>query len=237
MRPVAIITGASRGIGKSIALELAKYQYNFSLVARDRDNLRKIEDELSRKGAEVLSIPIDLADETVAGHIVDQTIRHFGKIDVLINNAGIALNKPILESDISIWNKIFSINVRTPYFLCQKSIPHIKKSQKPVIINMGSVVDHKGYINQSIYAASKHALAGFTSVLAKEVQRDGIRVHLISPGGVHTDMVTGVRPDLDTGELIAPEEIANLVAFLCNYSGKGTIDQIKIRRFNSLPFD
>lgn len=237
MRPVVIITGASRGIGKSIALELAKYNYDFSLVARNRDKLEKIKAELTEKGAEVLSLPVDLAEEYVASDIVDQTIHHFGRIDVLINNAGIALNKSLQESDVSIWNRIFSVNVRTPYFLCQKCLPYLKKSGKPVIINMGSVVDHKGYANQSIYAASKHALAGFTSVLAKEVQKEGIRVHLISPGGVKTEMVTGVRPDLDTGELIDPGEIANIVAFLCNYSGKGTIDQVKIRRFNSLPFD
>ncbi len=237
MKPVVILTGASRGIGKSIVLELMKYNYNFSLVARDRDKLETLKKELTKKDAEVLSLPVDLAQESAAGDIVDQTIHHFGRIDVLINNAGIALNKPISESDTSIWNKVFSVNVRTPYFLCQKCIPHLKKSSKAVIINMGSVVDHKGYINQSIYAASKHALAGFTRVLAKEVQKEGIRVHLISPGGVNTEMVTGVRPDLDTSELIGSEEIANLVAFLCNYSGKGTIDQIKIRRFNSLPFD
>ena len=237
MRSLAIITGASRGIGKSIALELSKYQFDFSLVARNPEKLKNIEDELTGKGAEVLSLPLDLEKDNTASLIVDQTISHFGKIDVLINNAGIALNKPVLESNFSLWNKLFSVNVRTPYFLCQESLPHLKKSPKPVIINMGSVVDHKGYINQSIYAASKHALAGFTSVLAKEVQKDGIRVHLISPGGVNTEMVTGVRPDLDTSELIDPGEIANIVAFLCNYSGKGTIDQIKIRRFNSLPFD
>lgn len=237
MRPVAIITGASRGIGKAISLELANFNFNFSLVARDRKQLKNIEEELTGRGAEVLSLPVDLEKDNAAGLIVDQTISHFGKIDVLINNAGIALNKPVLQSDYSLWNKIFAVNARTPYFLCQRCLPYLKKSANPVIINMGSVVDHKGYINQSIYAASKHALAGFTSVLAKEVQKDGIRVHLISPGGVNTDMVTGVRPDLDTGDLIDPGEIAKIAAFLCNYSGKGTIDQIKIRRFNSLPFD
>lgn len=237
MRRVAIITGASRGIGRSIALELSKYKFDFGLIARSRDKLKELEKELTGRGAEVLSLPVDLEKDNAASLIVDQTISHFGKIDVLINNAGIALNKPVLESDSSLWNKIFSVNARTPYFLCQKCLPHLKKSPTPVIINMGSVVDHKGYINQSIYAASKHALAGFTSVLAKEAQKDGIRVHLISPGGVNTEMVTGVRPDLDTSELIDPGEIANVVAFLCTYTGKGTIDQIKIRRFNSLPFD
>lgn len=237
MRRVAIITGASRGIGKSIALELSRYNFDFSLVARDLDKLKNLEEELTGRGAKVLSLVADLEKEDAAGFIVDQTLTHFGKLDVLINNAGIALNKPLAESDRSLWDKLFSINVRTPYFLCQKCLPYLESSSNPVIINMGSVVDHKGYIHQSIYAASKHALAGFTSVLAKEVQKKGIRVHLISPGGVNTDMVTNVRPDLNADELIDPREIASVVAFLCNYSGKGIIDQIKIRRFNSLPFD
>lgn len=99
------------------------------------------------------------------------------------------------------------------------------------------MVDFKGYVNQSAYASSKHALAGFTKVLAKEVQEFGIQVHLISPGGVNTEMVREMRPDIDTSQLIQPEEIAELVEFLVNRKGQGTIDHFYLRRKSGLAFD
>lgn len=237
MKKVAIVTGASRGIGRHIALALAGEGYNLALVARSKENLEKILEELKDSGTEALPVAVDLQDDAAPEKILAESIDQFGRLDVLVNNAGIALNKPFADSKIKDWETMFNVNVKASYFLCQKAVPYLKKSNHPVIINMGSVVDHKGYPNQSLYASSKHAVAGYTSALAKEVQELGIRVHLISPGGVNTEMVSKVRPDINTDDLIQPEEIADLVVLLCNYKGKGTIDRIGIRRFNSLAFD
>ncbi|MFB6317213.1 SDR family NAD(P)-dependent oxidoreductase [Saccharicrinis sp. FJH54] len=237
MKKVAIITGASRGIGRHIALALAQDGYNLALVARSHESLANISEELKNSDVEILPVAVDLEDDTAPEYIMTQTISHFGRLDVLVNNAGIALNRPFAESSVEDWRTIFNVNVKASYFLCQKAVPYLKEASRPVIINIGSVVDHKGYHNQSLYASSKHAVAGYTSALAKEVQELGIRVHLISPGGVNTEMVSKVRPDINTEDLIQPEEIADLVVFLCNYKGKGTIDRIGIRRFNSLAFD
>jgi 3-oxoacyl-[acyl-carrier protein] reductase len=135
------------------------------------------------------------------------------------------------------WDNIFAVNARTPFFICKEAIPYLKESSKPVIINIGSVVDFKGYVNQAAYTSSKHALAGFTKVLAKEVQNDGILVHLISPGGVGTDMVREMRPDIDAEKLIQPEEIAELIEFILTRKGKGTIDHFYIRRQSGRAFD
>ena len=135
------------------------------------------------------------------------------------------------------WNSIFSVNARAPFFLCKAALPYLKESAKPMVINISSVVGFKGYANQSAYSSSKHALAGFTKVFAKEVQPFGIRVHLISPGGVATEMVRQTRPDINPDDLIQPEEICEIVRFLVTRKGKGTIDQFYIRRFNSLAFD
>lgn len=234
---VAIITGASRGIGRHVALALAKEGFNLSLVATSLDHLKAIQKELGSYNIKTLPVAVDLEDDAAPAFIISKTVAHFGGFDVLVNNAGIALNRPMLESSVADWQSIFNVNVKASYFLCQKAIPYLKEAELPVIINMGSVVDHKGYPNQSLYASSKHAVAGFTSALAKEVQDLGIRVHLISPGGVNTEMVAKVRPDINTEDLIQAEEIADLVVFLCTYKGKGTIDRISIRRFNSLAFD
>jgi NAD(P)-dependent dehydrogenase (short-subunit alcohol dehydrogenase family) len=178
---VALVTGASRGIGKAIVLELARLGYDLAIVGRNRASLEKVAEEVA--GVRVVPIEADLAKAESAGAIVEQTIRAFGGIDVLINCAGIPQKGPFTEVTPEQWNAVFAVNARAPFFLCQAALPYLKQSSKPVVINISSVVGFKGYIQQSVYSSSKHALAGFTKVFAKEVQPFGIRVHLISPGG------------------------------------------------------
>ncbi len=128
------------------------------------------------------------------------------------------------------------INAKVPYFLCKYAIPYLKNSEIPTIINISSVVGYKGYVNQSVYTASKHALHGFTKVLAQEVHENGIRVHLISPGGVATDLVNKVRPDLEKTSLIQPSEIAEIIVFLLKFRNNAVIDEIQIRRKDNIPW-
>jgi 3-oxoacyl-[acyl-carrier protein] reductase len=233
----AIVTGATRGIGKVIATKLAVLNYALVVVGRNKQHLAELKAEIENKGVPCLTLSVDLEKEETPDLIVKETITHIGQIDVLINNAGLAHSAKILETDTDIWNKLFNVNARAPFFLCRAAVPFLKQSEKPVIINISSVVGFKGYASQAAYTSSKHALAGFTKVLAKEVQQDGIRVHLISPGGVNTEMVQQMRPDIDFDELIQPEEIAELVEFLVTRNGRGTIDHFYIRRQSGLAFD
>nr|WP_319509548.1 SDR family oxidoreductase [uncultured Draconibacterium sp.] len=237
MRKVALITGASRGIGKVVALKLAEMGYNLMIVGRNKNQLQNTKNEITKYKIDCAFVEADLSSESAPASVVNEAIREFGGLDVVINNAGLANSLPIEETSMELWDKIFKVNARAPYFICKEATPHLKQSTNPVIINVGSVVDFKGYANQSVYASSKHALAGFTKVLAKEVQPDGIKVHLISPGGVNTEMVREIRPDINTDELIQPEEIAELVEFLITRQGKGTIDHLYIRRQSGLAFD
>jgi 3-oxoacyl-[acyl-carrier protein] reductase len=193
--------------------------------------------EIEEKGRECLSIETDLSHEDAPGKIIEETISSFGQIDVLINNAGLSHSGTIQETDMETWDRLHAVNARAPFFLCREAIPHLKKSFNPVIINIGSVVGFKGYAQQAAYASSKHALTGFTKVMAKEVQQDGIKVHLISPGGVDTQMAKKLRPDIDTEQLIQPGEIADIVEFLVTRKGRGTIDHLYIRRQSGLAFD
>jgi len=128
------------------------------------------------------------------------------------------------------------LNARVPYFLCQAALPFLRESSRPVIVNIGSVVSKKGYPLQSAYTASKHALLGFTKSLAAEVFEEGIRIHVVLPGGVDTPMASRVRPDIETTDLVAPGEIAETVKFLIAFRGKGVIDEIQVHRGNSLPW-
>lgn len=233
----ALVTGASRGIGKVIAGELARLGYDIALVGRDQVSLEKAAQELQGLGVRTTCIQADLADCACIGGIVDRTVEAFGGLDVLVNCAGLSQSGSFTEVSPDEWDRIFAVNAKAPFFLCKEALPYLKASEKPVVINIASVVGFKGYANQSVYASSKHALTGFTKVFAKEVQPLGIRVHLISPGGVATEMVTRMRPDLDPEELIQPEEIAEIVYFLLTRKGNGTIDQFYIRRFSGLAFD
>lgn len=233
----ALITGASRGIGKAIALELASLGYDLAMPGRDLSRLGKTAEEAEKRGIRTLCIEADLADSTTCQMIVERAAAEFGGIDLLVNCAGLSAAGSFTEASPELWDKVFAVNAKAPFFLSQAALPYLKKSVKPTVINISSVVGFKGYANQSVYASSKHALAGFTQVFAKEVQPFGIRVHLISPGGVATEMVKQMRPDIKADELIQPEEIAEIVRFILTRKGKGTIDEFYIRRFSGLAFD
>ena len=233
----AIVTGASKGIGKTIALKLASLSYALVLVGRNEKDLDAVKEAIEETGSPCLTLAVDLSKEETPEIIIRETLSRFGRIDLLVNNAGLAHSAKISETDIETWNNIFKVNARAPFFLSKAAVPFLKKNENPIIINISSVVGFKGYAGQAAYASSKHALTGFTKVLAKEVQGDGIKVHLISPGGVNTEMVQEMRPDIDAAQLIQPEEIAELVEFLVTRKGKGTIDQFYIRRQSGLPFD
>ena len=234
----ALVTGASRGIGLAIARELADVGYNLALVARSEEALQLVATEIeATHPVKVKTITADLSKEESYGRIITETVQQFGGLDLLVNCAGLAQQGIFTDVEPSEWDKIFAVNAKAPFFICKEALPFLKQSQKPIIINIASVVGFKGYINQSVYASSKHALTGFTKVLAKEVQPFGIRVHLISPGGVATEMVKKMRPDIKPEELLQPEEIAEIVRFLVTRKGAGTIDQFYLRRYSSLAFD
>jgi 3-oxoacyl-[acyl-carrier protein] reductase len=234
---VALVTGATRGIGRTIALELSALGYDLALVGRDEEKLAALQAQAEAGGSRAEAIRADLADPSSYQAVIDAAVRRFGGIDVLVNCAGLSLAGPFTEATPAQWDRIFAVNAKAPFFLCQAALPYLKASSKPIVINIASVVGFKGYANQSVYASSKHALTGFTKVFAKEVQPLGIRVHLISPGAVATEMVTKMRPDIDPQELIQPEEIAEIVRFLVTKKGQATIDQFYIRRYSGLAFD
>jgi len=233
---IALITGASRGIGKAIAILLAQNGVNLSLNSRSEEGLKNLKEELEQYKVDIVLCPGDLQDTKTPSQIIKNTIEYFGRLDILINNAGIAFSKPIEETTIGEWELIMAVNTRAPFLLCKEAISYLKKSDIPTIINISSVVGIKGYVNQGAYTASKHSLMGFTKVLAQEVHQYGIRVHIISPGGVATDIITQMRPDIEPSSLIAPEEIAEIVLFLLTHRGNAAIDEVNVRRNASPPW-
>lgn len=233
---IAIVTGASRGIGKAISIALAEHGVNLALNSRSIDSLKETLEEVTALGVDAVPCPADMADPASPAEIVRKTVEHFGGIDILINNAGIAIPRQISETPTEEWDLHMAVNARAPFLMCREAIPYLRKSKAATIINISSVVGRKGYVNQGAYTASKHALMGFTKVLAQELHKDDIRVHVIAPGGVATEMVQKTRPDLDVSELISPADIVDIVMFLLTHRSNAVIDEINVRRAGNQPW-
>ncbi|HCS74473.1 MAG TPA: 3-oxoacyl-ACP reductase [Clostridiales bacterium] len=233
---VALVTGASRGIGYAIATALAQNGINIAINSRSVEDLERVTKDLSSYGVKVLACPADLSDPQAPAELIEDVIAHFGQLDILINNAGIAIPKALMDTSAEEWDRHMAINARAPFLLSREAVPHLKKSNHATIINISSVVGTKGYINQGAYTASKHALVGMTKVLAQEVFDDGIRVHIIAPGGVATEMVASTRPDLNLSDMPTPSDIAEIVMFLLTHRGNAVIDEINVRRSGKIPW-
>ena len=233
----ALITGAGGGIGRAIALSLAGVGVKTVLFGgKTEEKLKETQKLIKEIAGESIAISGNLTDDSFLTDGFNKVIEQTGGIDVLINNAGMALNCPIEQTSTEVFDKIMAINVRTPYLLTQLALPYLLKSDRASIINIASVVAHAGYPYQSAYTASKHALLGFTKSLAQEVYDKGVRVHAISPGGVYTDMIKVARPDLNGDGMIKPQDIADIVMFLLNNRGNAVIDEILVHRVNKTPF-
>ncbi len=238
MRPLlgktALITGAGGGIGRALAIHLAEAGANLALAGRDETKLAESCALARTAGVEALMLPGDLTAPGYPAECVRQAANGLGRLDILINNAGVALSKPFEAITPEEYDHVMAVNTRAPFLLCQAALPYLRES-KGSILNIGSVVSHKGYPMQSVYGASKHALIGFTKALASEMLKDGIRVHMLSPGTVSTGMASAVRPDLDGNALIQPEELAEVALFLLTRKS-AVIDEIQAHRPGKEPF-
>lgn len=232
----AVITGGGSGIGRAMATELAKEGMNIVLLGGRRIEKLKETKKLADKYSDCFIIPGDITDIDILDNMLEEAYGHFGSIDVLINNAGMALNKSFENITVEEFDAIMKVDVKVPYFLMQKSLKYLRKSDTPEIINISSVVGHDGYPMQSAYVAAKHAVIGFSKSVSRELYKEGIRVHVISPGGVFTDMAKVARPDLTGVNMIMPEDIAEIAVFMLKFRGNAVVDEINVHRETKEPF-
>ena len=233
---VAIVTGASRGIGRAISLALAKESSIVVLAARSIQQLQITAEQVTLAGGTAYVVHVELTEEQSICNLIQVVNEKLGRLDILVNNAGVTHSAQLEQTSTEDWQRCISINARAPFILCREALPLLKKSPEAYIINISSVVGIKGYPLQSAYTASKHALRGMTMSLAEELRGTNVRVHLLCPGGVDTDMVSRVRPDIAKDELIKPEEIAELVLYLLTHKGNAVVDELRIRRATSSPW-
>lgn len=233
---VAIVTGASRGIGRAIALVLGGRGASVVLAARDMERLEGVAAEAGKAGGRGLAVATELTDEESIRSLVARVREQFGRLDILVNNAGITHSGLLAETATADFDRVMAVNARGPFILCREALGLLKEADRGFIINIASVVGVKGYPSQSAYTASKHALRGMSISLAEELADSNVRVHVLCPGGVDTEMVGRVRPDIPRDRLIAPREIAELVEYLVTHDGNAVIDELHIRRASSGPW-
>jgi len=233
---VAIVTGASRGIGRAVSVALAQEAATVVLAARSIEKLQETADKVTEAGGKAEIVVTELTEEESIKNLVKVTSEKFSRLDILVNNAGVTHSARLEETITEDWERCMQINARAPFILCREALPLLKKSQAGYVINIASVVGVKGYPLQSAYTSSKHALRGMTISLAEELKGSNIRVHLLCPGGVDTELVQKVRPDIKKDELMQPEEIAELVLYLVTHKGNAIIDELHIRRATSTPW-
>ena len=233
---VALVTGGSRGIGRATALALAREGAAVAVAARSAEALDDTARLVREANGRALALLADITQRDDVARLVASVAEQLGPIDILVNNAGIARFAPVLEAKVEDWQAMFEVNLLGPLLCTQAVLPSMIARRRGWIINISSAAGIKGYVEQSGYCASKHALLGFAKVLALETQRHGIRVHTLCPGAVDTDMARQNRNIDDPSDWMHPEEIAQTVVFLASFDGVAMIDNIVMRRFKATPW-
>jgi len=223
---VALITGASRGLGRAIALSLGSAGASIALVARDMEALRAVSDQVRNTGAEAAIFQADVTDEHQVRRLEQEALSRLGHVDILVNNAGINIRKPLEEYSLDEWDKVLSTNLTGVFLVCRSFIPQMKGRGYGRIINLTSTMSHVSLPGRAAYSASKAGLIGLTKALALELAPEGITVVAISPGPFATEMNTLLIEDADLnrqfvsripiGRWGVPEEVGQLARFLCS---------------------
>jgi 3-oxoacyl-[acyl-carrier protein] reductase len=217
-----LVTGASRGIGKACALALAEAGYRVVLAARSSERLGEIAGGLKAAGKETSIAIMDLASRESIVEAMKTASKEFGRIDILINNAGITKDGLAVRMKEADWETVLATNLSGAFYACQQVLPGMMRERWGRIVNISSVVGEMGNPGQANYAASKAGLIGLTKALAKEVGSRNITVNAVAPGFVETDMTQGLTPDLrdkmieetPLKRMGTAEEIAAAVRFL-----------------------
>ncbi len=225
MQKVVVISGASRGIGRACALKFAEEGYALSLCAIERmDLLEELKSELEKSGARVMVRKCDVSSSYDVNRWIEDTTREFGRIDVLVSNAGIALYSLLINTPESDWDRIMNVNLKGG-FLTSKAVYDTMVSQKSgSIVFVSSIWGKIGGAMEAAYSCSKAGLIALTKSLAKELGPSNIRVNAVAPGGVNTDMLScfsktelGAYSDMiPLGRIAEPEEVASAVYFLAS---------------------
>jgi NAD(P)-dependent dehydrogenase (short-subunit alcohol dehydrogenase family) len=230
----AIVTGASRGIGFAIAETLAELGYGLTVTARKPEGIQEAAEKLRATGADVAEIAVNMTAEDAAQQIVELHRERFGRLDVLVNNAGVGIGAAATDHQDKFVDMQLNVNVRAIVYLYRAAVPLLKEAgaehRNALVVNMSSVAGKSGQGWLSVYSATKHAVIGYTQAMNKELNGDGIKSVAFCPGFVDTDMTDFVKGSVDPSEMIRPEDIAEGVRFLLRLSPACVVPEIVFGR-------
>jgi NADP-dependent 3-hydroxy acid dehydrogenase YdfG len=209
--PVAVVTGAGRGIGRAIALELAAHGFDLCLAARTSVELAETRSQSGLEAKRSLIVLADLADEDSADALIETALEHFGRIDVLVNNAGWApARTPLAKMALAELDRIIAVNLRAPIALARLALPQMIKRGAGAIVNIASMAARNNAPGEAAYAAAKAGLIAFTHACFAEVRDAGVKVAVIVPGLVDTSLIPNNKR-MDRSLMLRPEEVARAV--------------------------
>jgi 3-oxoacyl-[acyl-carrier protein] reductase len=224
-KKVAIITGASRGIGRSIALELAGDGYNLALnYLSNEAAVAQVQALVEERSVESISVQADVSTSDGALRLIDSTMTRWGQIDLLVNNAGVVRDGLLMRMDDSDWDTVVDTNLKGAFMVTKACLRPMIRKRSGRIVSLSSIAGIRGNAGQSNYSASKGGLIAFTKSVAREVASRGITVNAVAPGLIDTEIITGMTDramqtalsQIPLGRLGKPEEVAGLVAYLAN---------------------
>jgi len=207
----AVVTGASRGIGRAIALRLAEAGAAVALLARGRDDLARVRDEIAAAGGSALAVPTDVTDSTAVDRAAAEVRERLGAPYVLVNNAGTALRSRLADTTDDQWRTTLATNLDGAFHACRAFAADLAATRGR-IINISSIAGREGTPLFTAYCAAKHGVVGLTRALAEELRADGVAVNAICPGSVDTDMLRTAMPDRTPD--MTPDDIARTALFL-----------------------
>ncbi len=221
---VAVVTGGSRGIGRTVAFALAREGAALTLCARDRVRLEKVGADLETSGTQVLAVQTDVTRPSEVDQMIEACLERFGQVNILVNNAGITRDNLLLRMKDEEWDAVIATNLKGVFYCTRAVLRSMLKQREGRIINLTSVVGVMGNPGQANYAAAKAGIIGLTKVTAREVASRGITVNAVAPGFIETDMThtldrelqERLRSQIPLGRFGRPEEVADLVVFLAS---------------------
>jgi NADP-dependent 3-hydroxy acid dehydrogenase YdfG len=240
---VAIVTGASSGIGEATARRLAEHGASVALVARRRDRLDALALEIEDAGGIALAVEADISDRAQAEGAVRRVVERFGRLDILVNNAGLMLLGPIVGADTEEWDRMIAINVQGLLSMTGAALPHLLQAaddggrRVADIVNISSIAGRVAWNGYGVYNLTKFGVNGFTESLRQEVTKRHVRVGVLEPGGVETELGSHNRPEihremitpfLEQTEILAPDDIADGVAFMVTRPRHASIGELWI---------
>ncbi|GAC1509441.1 MAG: SDR family NAD(P)-dependent oxidoreductase [Candidatus Dormibacteraceae bacterium] len=240
---VALVTGASSGIGEATALALAKHGAAVALVARRTDRLEDLARRLRDEGSTALVVTADISDQDQALAAVERTVRELGHLDTLVNNAGVMLLGPVVGASVDEWQRMVNLNVLGLLYCSHAALPHLLRAAESGprrvadLVNISSVAGRETRNGSGIYNATKHAVGAFTDALRKEVTGRHVRVSVVEPGAVNTELAGHNRPEIQESirerfgklERLEAQDIADAVAYIVCRPRRVAVNELLIR--------